>query len=222
MTTGLAGTFPFHGQLTEAGRQVLGAFPLCRVPGPRPLLARGDPAGGAYLVVGGALRVFYLTPEGREATLYRVEPGGTCILALTATMNEEPYPAWVESGPRGAAFVRIPDQAVRRLLDSEAAFRAFAFRALSGRVFELMRVLEEAGTARVEQRLARFLLGGCDERGAVAATQERIAAELGTAREVVFRSLRSLSTRGLVKTGRGRVVLVDPAGLEAVARTGGP
>ena len=172
-------------------------------------------------MVGGALRVYYLTPEGREATLYRVEPGGTCILALTATMNEEPYPAWVESSARGAAFVRVPDAAVRRLLDGEPAFRGFAFRALSGRVFELMRVLEEVGTTSLEQRLARFLLQGADERGAVPATQERIAAELGTAREVVFRGLRSLSTRGLVRTSRGRVVLVDPAGLEAVARAPG-
>src|SRR6185295_15961645 len=110
------------------------------------------------LVVGGSLRVYYITGEGREATLYRVEPGGTCILALTSTFNQEPYPAWADAGSEGAAFVRVPSGALRRLCDGEPAFREFLFSVLSARVFELMQTLEETGTAQLEQRVARHLL----------------------------------------------------------------
>lgn len=100
------------------------------------------------------------------------------------------------------------------------AFRNFIFGVLSGRVFELMQVLEEAGTARMEQRVARFLLRGADGERTVRASQARIASELGTAREVVFRTLRSLSARGLVKTGRVRVSIIDPEGLSRIAEAG--
>jgi CRP/FNR family transcriptional regulator len=193
--------FPFFDQLSEAGRRELLAHPVQKVPGPKPLLSRGDPVDGAFLVVGGAMRIFYLTQEGREATLYRVEPGGTCILALTATFNEEPYPAWVESGARGVSFVKVPAPSFRRLFDGEVAFRNFIFGVLSARVFELMQVLEEAGTARMEQRLAKFLLR--DGEPTVRASQARSASELGTAREV--------------KTGRVQVSILDPVGLGRVA-----
>jgi CRP/FNR family transcriptional regulator len=222
MASGVTGAhFPFFEQLSDAGRRELISHPVQRISGPKLLLSRGDPVDGAYLVVGGAIRVFYLTAEGREATLYRVEPGGTCILALTATFNREPYPAWVESGARGCSLVMVPSAAFRRLFDTEVAFRNFIFGVLSGRVFELMQVLEEAGTARMEQRVAKYLLKGAGDDLTVLASQERIASELGTAREVVFRTLRSLSTRGLVKTGRVRVSIVDPEGLRQVAESTG-
>jgi CRP/FNR family transcriptional regulator, anaerobic regulatory protein len=213
--------FAFFEQLSDTGRRELLSHPVQRIEGSKLLLSRGDPVDGAYLVVGGAIRIFYLTAEGREATLYRVEPGGTCILALTATFNREPYPAWVESAPQGVSLVRVPSPGFRRLFDGEVAFRDFIFGVLSSRVFELMQVLEEAGTARIEQRLAKFLLREAGADSTVVASQARIASEIGTAREVVFRALRSLASRGLVKTGRVRVSIVDPDGLRSVATSNG-
>lgn len=209
--------FPFLARLGEAGRRELGAFSASRVVAAKRLLARGDRVEGAYLVVGGSLRVYTISAEGREATLYHVEPGQTCILALSATFQEEPYPAWVSSGPRGASFVCVPSGVFRRLLGVEPAFREFVFSALSGRVFELMSAIEETRSAQMEQRLSRHLLRRAEVDGAVRATQAGIAAELGTAREVVFRALRSLAARGLVETGRKRVAVIDREGLGAVA-----
>ncbi len=138
--------FPFLGLLSEGARRELAGFAPATAPPCKPLLERGDAVDGAFLVVGGSLRIFYLTPEGREATLYRVEPGGTCILALTATFNRSSYPAWVESGEEGCTFVVVPNPAFRRLFDGEPAFREFIFGVLSGRVFELMLALEAAGS----------------------------------------------------------------------------
>jgi CRP/FNR family transcriptional regulator len=207
--------FPFLAGLSEPARRELSGLATTRVPSAARLLARGDVVEGAYLVVAGALRVYYVTDQGREATLYRVETGGTCVLALSSTFAEEPYPAWVESGKRGAAFVRVQRATFHRLLAAEPAFRDFVFGALSGRIFELMVSLEELGTARMERRVARLLvtLGGAT--GVALCTQSAIASELGTAREVVFRALRSLAERGLVRCARGRVYIDDRARLLA-------
>lgn len=213
--------FPFLGLLSEAARRELAGFAPATAPPCKPLLARGDAVDGAFLVVGGSLRIFYLTPEGREATLYRVEPGGTCILALTATFSRSCYPAWVESGEEGCTFVVVPNPAFRRLFDGEPAFREFIFGVLSGRVFELMLALEAAGSLRMEQRLARLLLERAGPDGVLRASQSRLAADLGTAREVIFRTLRSLASRRLVETGRLRVRVLDRARLQRLGASDG-
>lgn len=218
LTTSL---FPFVRRISPAGHSELAVLTARGASARQSLIQRGDPVDGAYLVVGGSLRVFYISQEGREATLYQVEPGGACVLSVTSTLRDEPYPAWVEAGKRGASFVRVPSGSFRRLFDEEPAFREFILSVLSGRVFELMQALEETRFAQVEQRVARFLVRSAGPDGVVRATQVGIASDLGSAREVVFRALRALSDRGLVRTGRGRVEIVDPAGLRRVAETGG-
>jgi CRP/FNR family transcriptional regulator len=218
MPTGITeARFPYLARLTVTGRRELASLVSTRVKPAQHLLRRGDDAGGVYLVTGGSLRVFYVSADGHEATLYRVEPGGACVLSLTATFSDEPYPAWVDAGPAGAGFVRVPSAVFHRLVDGEPAFRQFAFASLSGRVLDLMRTLEELGSKRVEQRLARYLLRQEAPDGVVRITQSGIASELGTAREVVFRTLRALSQRRLLRTSRARIQILDRAGLAHAA-----
>jgi CRP/FNR family transcriptional regulator, anaerobic regulatory protein len=209
--------FPFLAEVTDDARRALAALAVARaIPGAR-LLRRGERANGAYFVVGGALRVYYISAEGREATLYRVEPGSTCVLSLTSTFDRAPFPAWVDAGPRGGDYVRMPSDTLHRLVDSEGAFRRYVLGVLSGRVFELMCALEELGSSQIEQRVARYLLRRCEPDDCVRISQVGIASELGSAREVVFRALRSLAQRKLVQTGRMRIRIVDRRGLTLVA-----
>jgi CRP/FNR family transcriptional regulator len=210
--------FPFLARLTATGRRELQSLRSTRVKPKQHLLRRGDDAGGVYLVTAGLLRVFYVSADGHEATLYRVESGGACVLSLTATFSHEPYPAWVDSGPAGADFVRVPTPLFHRLVDDDAAFRQFAFASLSARVLDLMRTLEELGSERVEQRVARYLLRQHAVDGFVRTTQIGIASELGTAREVVFRALRAMAQRRVVRTGRARIQILDRVGLTRTAR----
>jgi CRP/FNR family transcriptional regulator len=209
--------FPSLTRLKPESRRELFTFSATRVKRRQRLLQRGDTVDGAYFIIGGSLRVYYVTAEGREATVYRVEQGGTCILAVTSSFNAEPYPAWVQAESDGAAFVLLPNPVFRRVFDSEPAFREFILAVLSRRVFELMRALEEAGSARMDQRVARYLVGRTGADGMVRASQAGIASDLGTAREVVFRALRSLSARGLVETGRVRIKVLDVQALRRVA-----
>jgi CRP/FNR family transcriptional regulator len=218
MRTGLAeALFPFLSGLAQESRRELSALVASHARPNRKLLRRGDVAGGAYLIVGGSLRVYYVSTEGREATLYTVEPGDTCVLALTSTMNDEPYPASVDAGPTGGEYVVVPTRLVRQLLDREGAFREFVFRALSGRIFDLMRTIEEVGSDQVQQRVARYLVKHQGPDACVRLSQAHIAAELGTAREVIFRALRSLSAQKTIKTARLCIRIVDERGLNRVA-----
>lgn len=216
-TSHLVEGFPFLTGCAATTRSLLSTLPTRQVDPHTRVLERGDAVEGVFLVTSGSLRVYYLTPDGREATLYWVEPGQTCILALTAAFQRERYPAWVETEDLALHYVLVPGEMFRKLYDGEPAFRQFVFEVLSGRVFELMTKLEEVGSLRLEQRLAAFLLQQADPENVVAMSQARLAAHLGTAREVVFRAMRSLATRGIVATSRGRVQVLDRGSLSRLA-----
>ena len=72
-----------------------------------------------------------------------------------------------------------------------------------------------------DRRLARFLLDESvlESSDRLKITHEKIAAHLGTAREVVTRMLKYFQTEGLVALTRGSIQLLDPAGLEALDET---
>lgn len=181
-----------------------------------PLVSRGDLVTGAYLVEKGALRVYYVNAEGREGTLYWVEPGQSCILALSCMFSRLAYPAWVES--EGDTEVTIvPGEIYRRLFASEQAVQRFTFDALSGRLFELMALIEETASQGLEARVAAFLLRRSKGAASVAMTQEQLARHLATSREVVSRVLRGLVARRLIATAQGRITLTDPAALRQLA-----
>lgn len=212
--------FSFYAQLSEEGRERLARPRVTRVGAREKLLAPGQDAGGAFFVTGGRLRVYYLSDAGREATLYHVGAGQACVLSLAMTLAASPFPAWAEAGPLGASLVRVPGADFSRLLETEAAFRGFVFSSLAGRILDLLQRLEELGTARVEARLARLLLDASGPLSTpVTMTQVAMAAELGTAREVVFRTLRSLAARELISTARQRVHILDRVGLAGVAKS---
>ncbi|WP_437521538.1 Crp/Fnr family transcriptional regulator [Sorangium sp. So ce726] len=210
--------FPFIAALSDRGRAELGALPATHVAAHEQLLRRGDTAAGAYLILQGALRVYYVTDDGREATLYRVEAGETCVLAMSSALRAHPYPAWVQAAGVGATFTRVLNPAFQRLMDAEPAFRDFVLSSMTERIFELMATLERLATSTMIQRVSAYLVRHADAAGEVAATQIGIASELGTAREVIFRALRTLAARGLITTARGRVRIVDARALADVAR----
>ncbi|MGD0643025.1 MAG: Crp/Fnr family transcriptional regulator [Roseiarcus sp.] len=180
------------------------------------LIARGDLVAGAYLVERGALRVYYVSAEGREGTLYWIEPGQSCILAINCMFSRLAYPAWVESeGPTEVTV--IPGDVYRKLFAAEPAIQNFTFEVLSGRLFELMALIEETASQGLEARLAAFLLRRAKGEAEIAVTHEQIARHLATSREVVSRTVRRLAARGLIAPAQRQITLLDFRGLRRLA-----
>jgi CRP/FNR family transcriptional regulator len=96
-------------------------------------------------------------------------------------------------------------------VQDSAAFRTFVLAGFAARLGALMGRIEELSFRSVDARLAAYLLGRAP--GIVAATQQEIASDIGTAREVVSRRLAAFAKAGLVRTERGAVTPLDPAGL---------
>lgn len=175
-------------------------------------LYKGQAISGAYFVLTGRLRVFSLSPEGNEASLYGIDPGETCIFALNSLFNDLSYPAWVEA-ETDTSVALVPGPLFRLLFQREPSIQDMTVRALSTLVFRLMRELEDVHAYKLEQRLANLLLMRANGRGEIPMTQEQIAHHLGTTREVIARLLRGFVAAGHVQTRRGRVDIRDARGL---------
>ena len=173
------------------------------------ILHKGQVVSGAYVVLEGRLRVFTASREGAEATLYFIDPGEACVLALNCLFNDLLYPAWVQAETH-AAVVVIPGHVYRRLFEAESTIQNFTVQALSTVVFRLMTELEQVHSSSHKQRLVQFILLHASTDGLLRMTQQQIARHLGTTREVIARLLRGLVAHGCVRTQRGAIAVTDP------------
>ena len=113
--------------------------------------------------------------------------------------------------------IAIPKAAFEEAIARSAGFRRLVFADYSHRISDLMHVVEEVAFERLDKRLAQRLLDRAGPDGAVHATHQEIATELGSAREAVGRLLKELERRGLIAMTRGRISLLDADGLSALA-----
>lgn len=181
---------------------------------PRTTVIRaGQTVDGTFFVDAGALRVFGQDTEGREKTLYHVRPGQSCILAVNAAFTGLTYPATVAAGESGAAGFVLRPAVYRELFETEPAVRDFTVHVLTQWIYELMTSVESVALQPIDQQLARTLVRRADAGGAVTGTHQDLAADLGTAREVVSRHLRRFEEAGWVRLGRGSLTILDPAAL---------
>lgn len=179
---------------------------------PTSVIHKGQCVSGAYLVTKGRLRVFTYTPQGSEATLYFIQPGETCVLALNCLFNDLLYPAWVETDADTSIDI-IPGPLYRQLFEHEAPVQDLTVKALSVLVFRLMNELEQVHTCNLDQRLANFILSNASEEGVLKMTQQALAGHLGTTREVIARLMQGFVAEGVVSTRRGAITLTDAAKL---------
>jgi CRP/FNR family transcriptional regulator len=157
-----------------------------------------------------------LTSEsGREVTLYRIGPGGSCILTTSCLLSNENYPAEAIAESDIEAMA-IPVSSFQSTLEESQWFRRFVFDGFSTRLTSVIQKIEQIAFTAIDVRLAGVLLE-LDRKGVEKITHQDIAVELGTAREVVSRHLKRFESEGWVRLGRGQVSLVDRPRIEAMA-----
>jgi len=169
------------------------------------------------LLLDGTVRVQQISDAGREVVLYRVHAGESCVLTTACLLAYEDYSAEgiAETQVRAVA---IPRKVFDDLISQSEAFRNFVFSAYSKRITDLFHVIDEIAFRRMDIRLAQKLLE-LEKDGIVKSTHQKMAAELGTAREVISRQLSEFQRRDWVVQTRGQIELKDPASIKKLALT---
>ena len=169
---------------------------------------------GLLIIRSGQLRVYTLSSEGREVTLYRLFDHDICLFSASCVMPDIQFEVIIEAEKDTKMWV-IPSCLFKDLMEQSAAVANYANQLISSRFSEVMWLMEQIMWKSFDKRLAGFLLeeSGLEGSRNLKMTHERIANHLGTAREVVTRMLRYFQSEGMVRLSRGEITITDEKAL---------
>lgn len=176
------------------------------------IMLEGEQAPGLFLVLRGRVRLSRTAPDGREQVLAMVGAGE----------HFDPVPLF-DGGPNPTTAramspvtcLLLPRAELLTLIRRHPDLALAALSAMAGQLRELVSLVEDLAFRSVRARLARQLLAEA-AGGAAELTHQELAERAGTVREIAGRALRRLAEEGLVRLERGRVIVLDPAGLARV------
>jgi CRP-like cAMP-binding protein len=186
-----------------------------------PVFLEGHPCEGLYVVKSGRVRVYKISPEGREQVLLIAGPGDT--FNEVPVFDGGPNPASVEA-LEPTVLLLLPKGALLAMMEAHPEIRRAFMRTFATRIRQLVSLVEELSFKTVTGRVARILLEqlpastGVGQSPPPRLTQREIAAMAGTAREVVGRALKALEQQGAIRIERGRIVIIDREQLASLGR----
>ncbi len=208
--------------LTESELAFLaqGAVPRRFSPG-ESVFSEGEPCAGLYVVESGHIRIFKSSASGREQVLSIDGPGSS--VAEVPVFDGGNYPASV-AAVDDATLLFISKQDFQALCLAHPQVALKVLRVVGARLRRLVGIIEELSFSTVRHRLASFLLRLARTEGkrtadgvevALPVTNQELASQIGTVRELISRNLSRFQSEGLVKIDGRSVIIRDLKALEA-------
>lgn len=211
--------FPIWDRLTQKERDILAQSAIRRTAPRGTLLHNGEAdCVGLLLICAGQLRAYILSDEGKEITIYRLFERDICLFSASCMMASIQFDITIEV-EKDAAFWIIPPGVYKGIMEHSAAVANYTNELMASRFSEVMWLIEQVMWRSFDKRLAAFLVEESilEDSDTLMITHDRIAAHMGTAREVVTRMLRYFQSEGMVRLSRGSVVLTDKPKLRALS-----
>ena len=212
--------FPIWDKLTPVQQQRLQDAATLRQVAKGTVLHNGSAdCVGLLVVQSGRLRAFMRSEEGKEVTLYRLFEGDICLFSASCMMASLQFDVVIEAETDAALWV-IPAGLYQEIMQQSAAAANYTNELMATRLSEIMWRMDQILFKRFDSRLADFLLeeSQVEQSDTLAITHEKIAAHMGSAREVVTRMLKYFQSEGLVRLSRGTVQLLDRKRLRTLAQ----
>jgi CRP/FNR family transcriptional regulator len=165
---------------------------------------------GVLLVRSGELRVYILSEDGRDVTLYRITAGDVCVLSASCILNSITFEVEIDAEVDTEACL-INIGAFGKLSNNNVYVENFAYKNTMERFSDVMWSMEQILFMRFDKRLAIFLLDEMAKTNStdLNLTQEQIAKYVGSAREVVSRMLKVFQSQGILEQTRGQIHIIS-------------
>lgn len=204
---------PFWNELAGVHQKALASCPVDYYDDGEKILIAAAERSGFLLVLRGGMRVYISSEGGREFTLYRVAAGGFCSLLPV----DGPGKPNIEADG-ACAVVHITEGVIQPILSYLPQSSRFFLGCMGGNMQSVLANIEQTFFGTLKTSVARLILENCPGgTDVVRITHEQLANHIGTTREVVSREIEGFRDLGLIAAGRGRITILDKAGLEAVA-----
>ncbi len=164
---------------------------------------------GVMFLVSGKLRVYIMSEDGKEVTLYRVSAGEVCILTASCVLSEITFDVYVDAEEDSEAVV-LNSFAFSKLIDDNIYIENFSNKIKALRFSDVMWTMQQILFYSFDKRLAIFLYEELIESGnEIYYSHMDIAKYLGSAREVVSRMLKYFEHEGILTVSRKRIEIID-------------
>lgn len=206
----LAAAFPFWQQLSVADKDAVMQSCVERKYEKKEIVHRSqERCKGALLLLSGQLRVFIVSEEGREVTLFRIRAGESCVLSASCLLDAITFDVLIESTERTKALV-IPAQLLHEIMEHNAYVGLYLYKTATERFSDVMWTMQQILFLGADRRVAHFLWEEAARQGQILTfTHEEIARYIGSAREVVTKTLNYLAEEGAVQLGRGKIKILN-------------
>lgn len=177
----------------------------------------GERKGKLYLIHTGRVRVYRLSPDGKEQLIRIVGPGQ--FLGELSLFSTRPTTDYADASEE-AELCMIEGERLKGLMDAHPSIALKVMEELSRRLEDAESLIEDINLRSVGQRLARFLLGEAAEghEFLLAMSKGDLASRLGMSQETLSRKLATFQERGLLELrGQRGIALLDMAKLRAIS-----
>ena len=220
LTELLRKTFPFWDKMSETDKETFinSSYELSFLKGTN--IHNGNECTGVILIKSGSLRLYLLSEDGKDITLYRLFPGEMCILSASCVLSSITFDVFVDSEEDSECVV-VGGCAYEDLSRRMPEAKIFALESAAASFSEIMWVMQQILFMSMDKRLAIFLLDEASKSGSdtIKLTHEQIAKYMGSAREVVSRMLKYFASEGLVSSSRSEGIrLINKPKLRALTR----
>ena len=215
----IAQYFPVYDKLTQAEKEMLEQYAIFRKV-PQGALVHGDGSSciGLLLLRSGQFRAYMTSSEGKEITLYRLFERDICLFCASCVMTSVQFDMMI-TAEKDTEFWAIPPYIFKKLTEGNVHVANYTNQLMATRFTDVMWLVEQIMWKSFDKRLAAFLLEECSLEGTdkLQITHEKIAAHLGSAREVVTRMLKHFQSEGMVTLTRGTITVTDHKKLNDLA-----
>lgn len=211
--------FSFWERLSNAERELLNRYT-------RPMrYAKGEQVHhgaldciGVFLIKKGQLRVYTLSEDGRDVTLYRLFPDDIGILTASCALDAVTFDVFIDA-EEDTEVLLTDAPAFRQLAEKNIYVRCYAYEMASSRLSDMLWKLQQVLFLSADRRFAIFLLEESEKMGSdtIRLTHEQMARYMGTAREVVSRLVKYFGQEGWVTSARGSLSIRNKKALNQLA-----
>lgn len=178
-----------------------------------------DSCAGVFFVRSGTLRVYMLSEEGKDFTLFRLNPGDVCILSASCVLKMIRFEVLIEAETDCRIFV-VNANFFSDLAAKNVWVENYSYKVAAERFSDVIEAIQRILFLSVDERLANFLLEEMESKGCnvIPVTHEQIARYIGSAREVVSRTLKSFYLLGAVELSRKGIKIVNRKLLQSMSK----
>ncbi|MCJ8012035.1 Crp/Fnr family transcriptional regulator [Paenibacillus sp. KQZ6P-2] len=185
-----------------------------RFPAKSSIFRREDAAVYGMFLLSGTARITVINEQGSELVLNMLAAGEVCSLMVLSGLSGRDYPGSLIAETDVDVLFVLKSSFLRWVQEYEP-IRTAIFGGLLEGMLRMVDMLQEKQYMPLEKRLAKALLRATEEgKPLLHTTHQELADEIGTAREVVSRSLQRFKQNGWIETGRGWVRIDQRSRLE--------